>query len=168
MINATCVTCNCCGIVICSADTFFAPETIRTFRTKKGSYSHYCSEKCEQIHHHGDEERVKFYWPGQSHLYGQYGQDHAGQTVEPMKRIIRDRYLTDEEAAKYDLIRKQVEADLPDLIERHHQRMDVQQKFEHLHRRVSIQRKFTEEMFKYGSPIAIFIFILWIIYLIWG
>jgi DNA-binding phage protein len=40
-----------------------------------------------------------------------------------MKRITRDRRLTPEEAAKYQSIREQVAAELPDLIERHHERM---------------------------------------------
>lgn len=40
-----------------------------------------------------------------------------------MKRIIRDRRLTPEEAAKYKAIREQVAAELPDLIARHHERM---------------------------------------------
>ena len=40
-----------------------------------------------------------------------------------MKRIIRDRRLTTEEAAKYKGIRDQVAEELPELIARHHQRM---------------------------------------------
>jgi len=40
-----------------------------------------------------------------------------------MKRIIRNRRLTNEEAAKYRKIREQVAEELPDLISRHHQRM---------------------------------------------
>lgn len=39
-----------------------------------------------------------------------------------MKRIIRDRHLTAEEAAKYNDIREQVAGELPDLIARHAQR----------------------------------------------
>lgn len=39
-----------------------------------------------------------------------------------MKRIIRDRRLTSDEAAKYRAIREQVAADLPGLIARHHER----------------------------------------------
>jgi DNA-binding XRE family transcriptional regulator len=42
-----------------------------------------------------------------------------------MKRIIRDRRLTPEEAAKYKAIREQVAGELPDLISRHHERMAV-------------------------------------------
>jgi hypothetical protein len=40
-----------------------------------------------------------------------------------MKRIVRDRPLTDEEAAKYKAIREQVANELPELIARHHERM---------------------------------------------
>lgn len=40
-----------------------------------------------------------------------------------MKRIVRDRRLTPDEAAKYKAIRGQVAAELPDLVSRHHDRM---------------------------------------------
>jgi ribosome-binding protein aMBF1 (putative translation factor) len=40
-----------------------------------------------------------------------------------MKRLTRNRRLTPEEAAKYKAIRKQVAAELPDLIARHHERI---------------------------------------------
>jgi DNA-binding XRE family transcriptional regulator len=40
-----------------------------------------------------------------------------------MKRIVRDRRLTPEEAARYNALREQVAQDLPALVERHHQRM---------------------------------------------
>jgi DNA-binding Xre family transcriptional regulator len=40
-----------------------------------------------------------------------------------MKRIIRDRRLTAEEAAKYKTVREQVAQELPDLIARHRERM---------------------------------------------
>jgi hypothetical protein len=40
-----------------------------------------------------------------------------------MKRITRDRRLTPEEAAKYKAIRQEVDAELPDLIARHHERV---------------------------------------------
>ena len=40
-----------------------------------------------------------------------------------MKRIIRDRRLSPEEAAKYKAIRERVGEELPDLIARHHERM---------------------------------------------
>ncbi len=39
-----------------------------------------------------------------------------------MRRIVRDRRLTPEEAAKYGKIRKQVAGELPELIARHHER----------------------------------------------
>lgn len=44
-----------------------------------------------------------------------------------MKRIIRNRKLTPEEASKYDLIREQVAKELPELIERHYNRMTDEQ-----------------------------------------
>ena len=40
-----------------------------------------------------------------------------------MKRITRNRRLTQEEAAKYKAIREQVAEELPDLIARHHARI---------------------------------------------
>jgi DNA-binding XRE family transcriptional regulator len=40
-----------------------------------------------------------------------------------MKRIIRDRRLTPDEAAKYKAVREQVAEELPQLISRHHERM---------------------------------------------
>jgi DNA-binding XRE family transcriptional regulator len=40
-----------------------------------------------------------------------------------MKRITRQRRPTPEEAAKYHKIREQVAEELPDLIERHHERI---------------------------------------------
>jgi DNA-binding XRE family transcriptional regulator len=42
-----------------------------------------------------------------------------------MKRITRDRRLTPEEAAKYKAIREQVAEELPELIERHHERTAI-------------------------------------------
>lgn len=39
-----------------------------------------------------------------------------------MKRIMRDRRLTPEEAAKYREVRKQVAEELPELIQRHQER----------------------------------------------
>lgn len=42
-----------------------------------------------------------------------------------MKRIIRERRLRPEEAAKYKAIREQVSEELPDLIARHHERLAV-------------------------------------------
>src|SRR5207245_11691696 len=40
-----------------------------------------------------------------------------------MKRMIRNRRLTPEEAAKYKAVREQVAEELPDLVARHHERM---------------------------------------------
>lgn len=40
-----------------------------------------------------------------------------------MKRVIRDRRLTDTEAAKYASIRGQIDQELPALVERHRERM---------------------------------------------
>lgn len=40
-----------------------------------------------------------------------------------MKRIVRNRRLTPEEAAKFQTVREQVAEELPDLIARHHERL---------------------------------------------
>lgn len=40
-----------------------------------------------------------------------------------MKRITRDRRLTSDEAARYNAARTQISGELPDLIERHDERM---------------------------------------------
>jgi hypothetical protein len=40
-----------------------------------------------------------------------------------MKRITRKQWLTPEEAEKQEIIRAQIEAELPELIARHHERM---------------------------------------------
>jgi hypothetical protein len=40
-----------------------------------------------------------------------------------IRRIIRDRRLTDDEAAKYDAVRRQIASELPELIRRHLERM---------------------------------------------
>lgn len=40
-----------------------------------------------------------------------------------VKRIIRNRRLTPEEAAKYKLVREQIAEELPELIERHIERI---------------------------------------------
>jgi DNA-binding XRE family transcriptional regulator len=49
-----------------------------------------------------------------------------------MKRIIRNRPLTPEEAAKYKAIREKVTEELPDLIARHHERMATLDQLEEL------------------------------------
>jgi len=58
-----------------------------------------------------------------------------------MKRITRDRRLTPEEAAKYTAIRGQVTAELPDLIERHHERMAALDQLEELLRQLKAARE---------------------------
>lgn len=42
-----------------------------------------------------------------------------------MKRVIRNRMLTREEAAKYEAIRGQIDEEMPDLIARHQERTAV-------------------------------------------
>ena len=49
-----------------------------------------------------------------------------------MRRITRDRKLTPEEAAKYRKVREQVEAELPELIARHHDRAEALETLESL------------------------------------
>jgi ribosome-binding protein aMBF1 (putative translation factor) len=49
-----------------------------------------------------------------------------------IKRIIRDRRLTPEDAARYKEIREQVSAELPELIKRHHERMAAQDELQDL------------------------------------
>ena len=58
-----------------------------------------------------------------------------------MKRIIRDRRLTPEEAAKYKTIRAQVAEELPDLIARHHERMSALDRLQELLRQLKAARE---------------------------
>src|SRR5438067_8431429 len=58
-----------------------------------------------------------------------------------MKRITRDRRLTPEEAAKYKTIREQVAKELPDLIERHHERMAVLDQVDELLKQLKAARE---------------------------
>src|SRR3981081_2790617 len=58
-----------------------------------------------------------------------------------MKRIIRDRRLTPEEAAKYKAIREQVAEELPDLIARHHERMAALDQLQELLRQLKAARE---------------------------
>jgi DNA-binding phage protein len=58
-----------------------------------------------------------------------------------IKRITRDRRLTPEEAAKYDTIRKQVAADLPSLVARHHERMAGLEQLESLFKELKAARE---------------------------
>src|SRR5712691_4458400 len=48
-----------------------------------------------------------------------------------MKRLNRNRQLTRQSAAKYKKIREKISAELPDLLDRHHQRMTA---LDQLHR----------------------------------
>lgn len=49
-----------------------------------------------------------------------------------MKRIIRDRRLTPEEAARYHKVREQVAEELPDLVARHHERTAIRDQLSEL------------------------------------
>jgi DNA-binding phage protein len=49
-----------------------------------------------------------------------------------MRRITRDRKLTPEEAAKYRKVREQVQAELPELVARHHDRTEALETLESL------------------------------------
>jgi DNA-binding phage protein len=49
-----------------------------------------------------------------------------------MRRITRDRKLTPEEAAEYRKVREQVDAELPELIARHHDRTEALEALESL------------------------------------
>ena len=49
-----------------------------------------------------------------------------------MKRLTRDRQLTPEEASKYREVRERVAEELPELIERHHERMAILDQFREL------------------------------------
>jgi DNA-binding XRE family transcriptional regulator len=58
-----------------------------------------------------------------------------------MKRVIRDRRLTPEEAAKYKLIREQIAGELPDLIARHHDRLAALDQFDELIKQLRAARE---------------------------
>lgn len=45
-----------------------------------------------------------------------------------MRRIVRDRRLTPEEATRYNQVRDQIKAELPDLVHRHNQRMEASER----------------------------------------
>jgi len=49
-----------------------------------------------------------------------------------MRRIIRDRKLTPDEVAKYRRVREQVDAELPELVARHHNRAEAMENLEAL------------------------------------
>jgi DNA-binding XRE family transcriptional regulator len=58
-----------------------------------------------------------------------------------MKRIVRNRRLTPEEAAKYKGIRKQIAEELPDLVSRHHERMAALDELQELLRQLKAARE---------------------------
>ena len=58
-----------------------------------------------------------------------------------MKRIIRDRRLTPEEAAKYRQVREQVEQELPELVARHHRRDEILESLEALFPKLKAARE---------------------------
>ena len=58
-----------------------------------------------------------------------------------MKRIIRDRRLTPEQAAKYKAIREKVAAELPDLIARHHKRLAAADQLQELLKQLKAARE---------------------------
>ena len=58
-----------------------------------------------------------------------------------MKRITRDRVLTPEEAAKYTAIREHVADELPDLIARHHERMETGDQLQALFQQLKAARE---------------------------
>jgi DNA-binding XRE family transcriptional regulator len=58
-----------------------------------------------------------------------------------IRRIIRDRRLTPEEAAKYREVREQVAEELPDLIKRHHERMTTLDELETLLQQLKAARE---------------------------
>jgi len=58
-----------------------------------------------------------------------------------MKRMVRNRKLTPEEAAKYKTIREQVAGELPELISRHHHRITALDQWQELLRQLKIARE---------------------------
>jgi DNA-binding XRE family transcriptional regulator len=58
-----------------------------------------------------------------------------------MKRITRDRRLTPEEAAKYQTVRDQVAAELPDLIARHQERLATLDRLQEILRQLKAARE---------------------------
>ena len=58
-----------------------------------------------------------------------------------MKRLTRDRRLTPEEAARYQVVREQVAEELPDLIARHHQRTAALDQVEELLKQLKAARE---------------------------
>lgn len=58
-----------------------------------------------------------------------------------MKRIIRNRRLTPEEAAKYKAVRERASNELPELIARHHERMASLDQLDELLRELKAARE---------------------------
>jgi DNA-binding XRE family transcriptional regulator len=58
-----------------------------------------------------------------------------------MKRILRNRKLTPDEAAKYKAIREKVAGELPDLIARHHDRMAALDQWQELLKQLKAARE---------------------------
>lgn len=58
-----------------------------------------------------------------------------------IRRITRDRRLTPEEAAKYRKVREQIAEELPELIERHHERMAAAGQLEELLKQLRTARE---------------------------
>src|SRR5205823_5463655 len=58
-----------------------------------------------------------------------------------MKRITRDRRLTPEEAAKYQSIREEVAAELPELVARHYERVASLDQLQELLRQLKAARE---------------------------
>lgn len=58
-----------------------------------------------------------------------------------MKRISRGRKLTPEEAAKYRQVREQVAGELPELVERHQERMAILDQFRALFEQLKAARE---------------------------
>jgi DNA-binding XRE family transcriptional regulator len=58
-----------------------------------------------------------------------------------MKRIVRDRRLTPDEAAKYHQVREQVQQELPELVARHHRRTEVLESLEALFPKLKAARE---------------------------
>lgn len=58
-----------------------------------------------------------------------------------MKRIVRGRRLTPEEAARYRQVREQVELELPELVERHNERVATLDKIDDLLKQLKTARE---------------------------
>jgi DNA-binding XRE family transcriptional regulator len=58
-----------------------------------------------------------------------------------MKRIVRNRRLTPEEAAKYKAVREQVAGELSSLVHRHHQRMAALDQLQELLKQLKAARQ---------------------------